>query len=242
MEDCIRGIALRTYKYNDKNSIVRVYTDRYGLISFLLPQNSGKTASMRRALFQPLSLVEIEATIMPGRDLYRIRQARCLDPLPSIHTNPVKGTICLFLTEILSHIIVEQEENAPLFSFIAGSIRMLDSLEEGYANFHICFLYNLGLFIGIEPDTETYEKGCYFDLENGIFTKMRPIHNNYLEQEEANILMTLSRINYSNMRAYKFSGEQRSRLLEIILNYYKLHNSSLGVIKSLTTLRELFGI
>ncbi len=197
---------------------------------------------MRRALFQPLSLVEIEATIMPGRDLYRIRQARCLDPLPSIHTNPVKGTICLFLTEILSHIIVEQEENAPLFSFIAGSIRMLDSLEEGYANFHICFLYNLGLFIGIEPDTKTYEKGCYFDLENGIFTKMRPIHNNYLEQEEANILMTLSRINYSNMRAYKFSGEQRSRLLEIILNYYKLHNSSLGDIKSLTTLRELFGI
>ena len=60
MNESLRGVVLRTVKYNDKNAVVRVYTDTHGLLSFLLPQGQGKAARMRRALFQPLSLVEIE--------------------------------------------------------------------------------------------------------------------------------------------------------------------------------------
>ena len=240
MEECLRGIVLRTYNYNDKNAIVKVYTDNRGLLSFLLPQSNSKAAKMRRALFQPLALVEIEAVIMPGRDLFRIKNAHCLDPLISIRSNPIKGAICLFLTEILSRAIIEQEQNAPLFSFIAGSIRYFDRAESGIANFHICFLFNLGVFIGIEPDTENYAKGAYFDMENGVFTNMRPLHQNYLEQAESELLMNLTRINYSNMHLFQFSGAQRTQLLDMILRYYKLHNSSLGEVKSLATLREMF--
>ena len=62
MYERLNGVVLRTISYNDKNSIVRVYTDSHGLLSFLLPQSNGKTARMRRALFQPLSLVELPGT------------------------------------------------------------------------------------------------------------------------------------------------------------------------------------
>ena len=146
MYERLNGVVLRTISYNDKNSIVRVYTDSHGLLSFLLPQSNGKTARMRRALFQPLSLVEIESDITANREIYRIREARCLVPLPSLHSHPVKNAVSLFITELLSHVIVEEEPNAPLFAYISSSVQLLDRLEKGIANFHICFLYNLGIF------------------------------------------------------------------------------------------------
>ena len=118
MYERLNGVVLRTISYNDKNSIVRVYTDSHGLLSFLLPQSNGKTARMRRALFQPLSLVVIESDITANREIYRIREARCLVPLPSLHSHPVKNAVSLFITELLSHVIVEEEPNAPLFAYI----------------------------------------------------------------------------------------------------------------------------
>ena len=142
MYERLRGVVLRTVNYNDKNSVVRVYTDTQGLLSFLLPQSNGKVARVRRALFQPLSLVEIESDILPSRDIFRIKEARCLVPLTTLHADPVKNAIALFVTELLSHVIVEQERNAPLFSFISSSVQLLDKLDRGVANFHICFLYN----------------------------------------------------------------------------------------------------
>ena len=114
MIEKLQGVVLRTIKYNDKNAIVRVYTDMHGVMAFLLPQGNGKVARQRRALFQPLSLVEIVADIRQGRDLYSIKEARCLHPLHSLHTDPVKNAVALFVTELLSAVIVEQERNPAL--------------------------------------------------------------------------------------------------------------------------------
>lgn len=240
MVEKLQAVVLRTIKYNDKNSIVRVYTDLHGVMAFLLSQGNGKTARQRRALFQPLSLVEIVADIKPGRDLYSIKEARCLYPLQSLHLDPVKNAIALFVTELLSHVIVEQERNSALFSFLTGSIAFLDKAREGVANFHICFLYNLGVFIGIEPDSATYRPGRLFDMQGGVFTDGVPTHSHYVVGDEAEAVYRLSRITFSNMHHYRFSRQQRNRLLSLTLDYYRLHNSSLGELHSPAVLADLF--
>lgn len=240
MYERMQGVALRTIRHNDKNAIVHVYTDTHGLLAFLLPQSTGKAARMKRALFQPLSLVELVADIVPSREIFHIRECRCLMPLPQIHTDPVRNAIAMFLTELLSHVIQEQERNMPLFSFITGSVQLLDKEKEGIANFHICFLYNLGILIGIEPDTSTYSRGSYFDMVNGIFSPTPPLHGRYLMPEEAEVLMKLSRMTYSNMHLFRFNRRDRSRLLDLMLSYYSLHNSSLGTLRSPEVLSELF--
>ncbi len=240
MYERLNGVVLRTISYNDKNSIVKVYTDSHGLLSFLLPQNGGKAARMRRALFQPLSLVEIESDITAGREIYRIRESRCIVPLPSLHSHPVKNALSLFITELLSHVIVEEERNAPLFSYISNSVQLLDRLDDGIANFHICFLYNLGIFLGIEPDISTYVKGSRFDMLNGVFTTGIPSHGHFIGQKESEALMLISRMTYYNMHLFRFNREQRRRLLNLIIDYYRLHNSAVGEIRSLDILTSLF--
>lgn len=240
MDESLRGVVLRTIKYNDKNAVVRVYTDTRGLLSFLLPQSGGKSARVRRALFQPLSLVEIVSDILPSRDLYRIKESRCLVPLPALHADPAKNAVALFLTELVSHVIVEQERNTPLFNYIAGAVQMLDRMEDGVANFHICFLYNLGVFIGIEPDAGTYAPGRCFDMMNGVFSDGLPPHGHFVTGREADAVYLLSRISFSNLHLFRFSREQRMRLLEMMLGYYRLHNSAIGELRSPAVLSALF--
>lgn len=240
MYERLKGVVLRTINYNDKNSIVRVYTDSHGLLAFLLPQNKGRTSRMKRAAFQPLSIVEIESDIVPSREIFRIRESAIAVPLPSLHSHPVKNAISLFLTELLSHVIIEQERNLPLFSFIEQSIEILDGLESGIANFHICFLYKLGSFLGIEPDISTYSKGYCFDMVDGVFIAGRPLHNQYIDKEEAEALMQLSRMTYANMHHFRYNRQQRHRLLDLVLSYYRIHNSSIGEIRSLDILTALF--
>lgn len=241
MAECrMQGVVLRSVKYNDKNSIVRVYTDSHGMLAFLLPQSNGRTARQRRALFQPLSLVEIVADIKPGRDIHSVREVRCLEPLPNLHTDPVKNAIALFVTELLSHVIVEQERNAPLFSFLTGAVRLLDRVNEGTANFHICFLYNLGVFIGIEPDRSTYSPGCVFDMEGGVFSRSIPTHRHFVDSADAEAVYRLTRITFANMHLFRFNREQRNRLLELTLEYYRLHNSAIGELHSPAILADLF--
>ena len=146
----------------------------------------------------------------------------------------------MFISELLSRCIQESERNKPLFDYIAASVRLLDSMDRGVANFHICFLYHLGAFLGIQPDTATYRTGYWFDMENGIFTQSHPAHSHVLAPREAAVMMLLARMTFANLHHFRFNHVQRNEILDIALDYYKLHNSTLGSMRSPDILRQVF--
>ena len=219
MYEKTRAIVLHVMKYSDKNSIARVYSDTRGRMSLLLPQGVTRAARARNAMFMPLSMVECEVGIVAGRELYSFKDCRCV---------------------VLSRCIQESERNKPLFDYIAASVRLLDSMDRGVANFHICFLYHLGAFLGIQPDTATYRTGYWFDMENGIFTQSHPAHSHVLAPREAAVMMLLARMTFANLHHFRFNHVQRNEILDIALDYYKLHNSTLGSMRSPDILRQVF--
>ena len=50
-------------------------------------------------------------------------------------------------------------------------------MEDGKANFHICFLIELTGYMGFYPNISGYKKGDFFDLINGVFSAVRPNHS-----------------------------------------------------------------
>ena len=54
-----RGIVLHSIPYNDKYSIIYMYTEAFGRASYLVARSRGKKSSVSKALFMPLSVVEI---------------------------------------------------------------------------------------------------------------------------------------------------------------------------------------
>ena len=54
------------------------------------------------------------------------------------------------------------------------------------------------------------------------------------------MLVKIARMNYGNMHLFRFNRQQRSRLLALMLDYYRLHSSTLGTLRSPEILSALF--
>jgi len=240
MYEKLKGIVLNTVRYSDKHNIVHIYTDGRGLMSFAVPQGKTQAARMRNALLMPLSLVNVEAAVRPGRDLATLREVRRNYPLATLYSDPIKNAIALFISELLAHVIQEPEGNPYLFSYIEQAVQLLEQMPDQVANFHICFLYHLGAHLGIQPNVESYSKGYWFDMTDGVFVPTAVRGHALLQPSEAQVIHLLSRMTFSNMGVFRFSREERNRMLDVIISYYRLHNAAIGTLRSPDILKQLF--
>ena len=234
-------IALRTVRHNDRHSILSAYSAECGRVAFAISAGSGREAVRQRALFMPLSIVECVADIKPGREISLMHEPRVLVPLSGLRCNPIKGSIAMFLAEVLGAILRDGPPDTTLYKYICASVEVLDALPSNRAaNFHICFLWGLGRFIGIEPDVEGYVDGMIFDMQDGRFRLSAPMHPNYLDPARSAAVAAVSRMTYSNMHLFRMARAERNELLDGILRYYSLHYAVLQSLRSLEVLRELF--
>lgn len=235
-----RGIVLHTIAYSDKVSIVQVYTERFGRAAYLLPQSQGKRSRMLRPLFSPFAFLEIDSEMQAGQDIFRIRDVRQVEVWSHIYGDPVKTSVALFLSEMLSRLFRESESNPAFFDFLVQSIRLFDMMEEGKANFHLWFLLRLSGFLGFLPNTEQYGEGCFFDMLEGVFVPATPAHSHVLLPAEAGVFARLMRMNTHNLSRFRFTRDERRTILEQMITYYRLHQPELSEIRSLEIMHELF--
>ena len=240
MYEKLRGIVLNTIRYSDRHNIVHIYTDGRGLMSFAVPLGKTHAARMRNAMLMPLSLVDLEAGVRDGREVSVLREVRRNYPLSTLYSDPVKNAIALFISELLAHVIQEPEGNDPLFRYIEQSVRLLEEMPRHVANFHICFLFHLGAHLGIQPNLESFRKGYWFDMTDGVFVPAAVRGHMHLQPDEAQVIHLLSRMTFGNMGAFRFNRDERNRVLDVIISYYRLHNAAIGTLRSPDTLKQLF--
>ena len=239
MLERISCIALRTVKYNDRNSILGVYTHSYGRLSLLLPAGTSRAAVRLRALTMPLGRFECVADIRPGRDIFAMRDVRPTGVPAS--TSPVKSTLSLFTADLLASLLREPQQDTALFGFLWNTIDTLAEADQHLtANFHICLLMRLQQFLGIEPDWSTFSSGAVFDMADGIFRITPPVHGRFLPSAEAEAAYTLRRISFRNASHFAMSRSDRNLILDRLLQYYRIHFPSLGTLSSLDVLRAMF--
>ena len=87
MEQKITGIVLHTLKYNDTSNIVDIYTEQSGRASFLVKIPRSRKSGVQTVLFQPLSIIEVEADVRPAG-------AKIVCGLDDIMTQPINGSGC----------------------------------------------------------------------------------------------------------------------------------------------------
>ena len=236
----LSGIVLSTFKYSDTKSIVHMYTDQNGRMSFLIPATRSRKSAVNGVLFQPLSILEFEADVRPKSSLHPIKEAKMWYTFRSLPYNPYKSGIALFLSEFLCRTLKEEVANEPLYAYLLTSIQWLDECDGGFANFHLVFLMRLSRFIGLYPNVENYEEGDYFDMLNACFVKCKPMHGMFLQPDESYKLHQLMRMKFDTMHLFLMNRTERIRCLDIIHEYYRLHLPDFPELKSLSVLRELF--
>lgn len=143
------GIVLHSIKHNDSSTIITVYTQQFGRVSYLVHGANKKKSVVRASYLQPLSLVEMDVSHIPGKDIQRIKDIRMLHLFTGIPFDAVKNSLAIFISELLFRTLRQTEPDESLFLFLENSILQLDYCEQGIANFHLVFLIKLTRYLGL---------------------------------------------------------------------------------------------
>jgi len=234
-----RGIALKVTNYSESSVVAQIFTEEFGLQSFLINGARKPKAKVRASLLQPLHVLDMVVYHKDNKSLQRIAEARQSPLLQEIPYDIVKSSISIFLNEVLYKVLKQQTEDKYLFNFLYESIYWLDAAQTNLANFHIVFLLKLSEYLGFAPSLPM-QPLPYFDLEAGLFCSQLPAHIYVLQEPHSSMFAYFMRSNFENSCKLRISTADRQILLENILNYYRLHLNNFGEVKSLYILEEIF--
>lgn len=230
-----KAIVISALRYQDKNLIVRCFTQADGLKSYFVRNafSSGKSGQ-KVAYFQPLSILEIEAMHKNKGTLEHFREVRIATPYASVHTHVFKTTIVMFLSEMLQYAIREEEANPEFFAFLEAALLWLDHHDQ-IANFHLVLLLQTSRFLGFYPDVS--QPGAYFEMTEGVFSDFQAVSS--LSAAETTLLRKLVDLPFDQAQK-AFHVSERQQLLKILIDYYGFHLPGFKKPKSLDVLKELF--
>ncbi len=235
-----RGIILHQIKYTDSGIVAQLYTRKFGRQSFLIKGMRNRKTGKHNILFQPMFILDLEMYFKASREMQVLKEFSVSFTPYDIHSNIKKSCVAIFLGEVLTSVLREESPHDEMFDYIEESIIYFDKCKEGFANFHLAFLAGLSSFLGFEPGQRNSTDDLFFDMTNGTFVPVPPVHGNYANAEISNILADFFIASYDTASKITLTGILRNEVLETLVRYYSLHLPGLKKIKSLEVLKEVF--
>jgi len=232
------AIVLSKLRYRDNDLIIKCYTQKEGIVSYhLRGVLKSKKGNSKAAYFQLLSQLQLVTDHKSKRSLQYIKEVRIGNMYTSLHTNVLKSAIVMFLSEVLSSSLQEEEQNDTLYNYLEATLQWLDT-NDSFANFHLLFLLNLTKHLGFYPD-KTGKEAPYFNLNDGEF-QFEKESKYAVSGENLILLKQLLGTTFDAIEDVKISSKQRQSFLSLILFYFELHLGSFKKPKSLHIFNEVF--
>jgi DNA repair protein RecO (recombination protein O) len=220
-----RGIILNYIRYRETSIIVKVYTEEFGLQTYLENGIRSPKSKGRIALFQPLNLVDLVVYFKPRIEVQRIAEIKCTHPFFSIPTDIRKMTLGIFVGEILVLTLKENAGNPLLFSYIQDALLYLENHEEDIENFHLFFLLHLSAYLGFGPQSAQDIRMSHAE------------HGMTMSSETIQVLQRILDTPFGG--PLPISKVQRTVALENILDFYRFNIDSFTGARSLQILKEV---
>ncbi|TYP99673.1 DNA replication and repair protein RecO [Tenacibaculum adriaticum] len=233
-----KAIVLSTIKYGDTSLIVKCFTEQEGVKTYMLRGVlKSKRGKLKPAYFQSLTQLQLTANHNSKNTLNSLREVQVLHPYETIFTSVIKQSIVMFLSEVLSGIIREEEGNHQLYNYLETALIWLDT-HDSISNFHLLFLLNLSRFLGFYPDV-VQQDAVGFNLLEGAFTNS--IHEKLtISGGELVSFKKLLGMNFDAIHKVSFSKKERQTVLKTIIRYFELHLDGFKEPKSLSVLETVF--
>jgi DNA repair protein RecO (recombination protein O) len=219
-----RGIVLSHIRYRETSIIVKIYTEAFGIQSYIVNSVRSKNSKPKIALYQPLTLLDLVVYHKDSVSIHRISEVKTDVPLFSIPFDFRKSCIGIFLTEVLVKTLKEETSNPSLFNFLHQSILTLDNLTKNFESFHLQFLLGLTVYLGFAPE----KPGDIFEQ----VSRNRTIHERIHQ-----ILEDLFQSSYTI--SIPMSVHERRETLDLILKFFQINVENFGELKSVEVLKDL---
>ena len=232
------AIVLSKIRYKDNDIIVKLFTKEYGAISFIVKGGQkSKKNKIKYVYFQELTILEIQFNYNLKRDLQYIKDIEIKHNYTSSHTDLVKVSVIMFLSEVLSNIITHQKREIQLYNYIEQSLIWYD-INKSNTYFHMIFLIELTRYLGFYPDMLS-NNFKYFNLEGGSYEKSKTSEYS-ITGDSLNLFNQILGIKFDSNPLPALNSKDKMEIINIILTYYKLHINNFKPIKSLEIVKNIF--
>jgi DNA repair protein RecO (recombination protein O) len=240
-----KGIVLRSVKYGETSLVVTMYTELFGLQSYMVngARSMSKKGGSKLQFFQPAALLELEVYHNDLKNLQRIRDVQWAHLYEHMYFDVVRNAVALFMVELLNRSLKQPESNADLFYFMEDALLHLDrSNAIVTANFPLFFSIHLSNFFGFRIEDEYDEAHPILDLIEGRFVSETPTHEHYLDgalsAATSQLLQVMQPAELSDVLLNK---DTRRILLQAYQTIYAVNISDFGQLRSLPVLQEVLG-
>lgn len=234
---------LRSVKYGETSLVVTMYTELFGLQSYMVNnvRTTVKKSSPKAGFFQSASLLDMVVYHNEMRNLQRIKEFKWASLYRNIFSDVRKNAVALFMVELVSKCIKEPESNPDLFYFLEDALLHLDAAPDNVtANYPLFFALHLASFFGFRISDEYSAVQHFLDLQEGVFTADQPQHPHFLEGKEAEVSSYILKVlQPAELEELYLNQDFRRKLLSAFETYYALHIPDFGALKTLPVLREM---
>src|SRR5574344_1175559 len=236
MVDNFKGILLRKTKFSDSGVVLNIYTEKYGYQSYMRKSSQLKKNGLHLGGLASLSLLEITAKIPNSEKMTYVDQISLYFAYHQILYNYKKTAILLFLNEVLLKLLNRQGEDAALYSFLEQALMELETMEEPPTDFHLKFLIQLSVVLGLEPRLNYSGKILFFCLETATFQASKDTLHTFLNENCSYYLLE----NLTNTKSdYKLNVSDRKLFLQQYLDYISLYIEHFSDFKTLEVLEDV---
>jgi DNA repair protein RecO (recombination protein O) len=235
-----KGIVLRTIKYGETSVIAWIFTELFGIQSYMVNgvRTSGKTSKAH--FFQPASILEMQVYHNDLKNLQRIKDLRWAHLYKNIFSDITKNSVALFMVELLQKNLKQPETNETLFHFCEDAFLFLDIADAAItANFPIYFAIHLAQILGIRLSDNYSEENNIFNLAGGSFSNEKSATDQLSVEISFYISQFLKTIQPEDLREIKMNRITRISILKSLESYYSWHVSEFGTMKTLNVLSEV---
>jgi len=236
-----RGIAIHATKFSETSSVVKIYTELFGLQSYLVKGVRKQNAKIKPGLFQPLTLLDLVVYHKEKSSLQNLKEANYSHPYQAIPFDIRKSSIALFINELVYKTIHEEEPHPELFSFLYDTCLQLAATVDNFSLFHLVFSLQLTRYLGCMPQFNYSGKTPFLNLREGIFQASAPEHHDFLDPAMSHLFFQLLQTPEGAGASIQVPSKTRDTLLEMILFYYRLHVPGFREIQSHHILHTVLG-
>ena len=117
-----RGIVFKTTDYSESSVVVQIFTEKFGLQSYIINGAKKPKAKISRNMLQPLHLVDMVVYHKSNGNVQRIAELKNSPTLQTIPYDVIKSCIVMFLNEVLYKAVKQQTPDETIFDFIFNAI------------------------------------------------------------------------------------------------------------------------
>lgn len=254
-----QGLVLHTTPYSESSLIVKVFTERLGVRSYIVKGVRKPSSRVRQALLQPLSWLDMVVYDNPRTSLNYIKEYTPLAPAADF--DQVSNALLFFMDELLYRTLREGEPMPELFRYVVEVFVGLNSHRrrtvfseesecsaesectesQGHSSVQslpIVFLVTIAKHLGIAPLDNHSVREPSFSISEGRFVSgsvldmTTPVESDLISDDLSIALHNYLAAIYSDGATPMYSTQIRTRLIAVLIDYYKHHLSYFGNFKS----------